>query len=155
MKPWELVFFYGSLPFGLFVVACNAENLHSVAVFFVVLLHLRHAFDAPTAPRTPEVEYDILSAKRREREFVAVDVGEGEVGSEVAFLYGFAGFKAYGIGVCFLHQEVDVGLEATIACRGVKQCGGTVDVGAENVVKHHDGNLRRWVLSDIVRRFPS
>lgn len=50
MNPWQLVLLNSSLPLSLCIITIYTKNFKLTLVLLVILLHLRHSLDAPSAP---------------------------------------------------------------------------------------------------------
>ena len=50
MNPWQLVLLNSSLPLSLCIIYNLHQNFKLTLVLLVILLHLRHSLDAPSAP---------------------------------------------------------------------------------------------------------
>ena len=155
MQPRQLVLLYGSLPLVLGVVAVHAENLELAGILGVILLHLREALDAPHAPRAPEVEDDILAAKRREGQRLAVDVVERELRSLQAS--GLLLLRLLLSGLLLealllsLHQVVVDGLHAPFTHRGVEELIGLLHlVEIADAAQQPYGRLLLGIGLDVV-----
>ena len=86
LGPDHTFLLYCLAPCILLVVAVDANKLHLSAILIIILAHFGHAFHAPIAPGSPEIEhYRLFSTERTEAHFAPVDVGKGEVGSHCPF----------------------------------------------------------------------